>query len=91
VALLTQVTDILDAMSRGQSSLPVVLASEKEQQLYGGETGGKSLWHLLDKSKETLIEAERAFLSKGLALLQASFTAGSRFTALLLSLNWPFV
>ena len=30
------------------------------------------LKHLLDESKESLIEAERAFLSKALALLQAS-------------------
>lgn len=60
---------ILDAVSKGQSSSPAAPEREQQQQ-EGDDTGGPSLRHLLDESKESLIEAERAFLSKALALLQ---------------------
>lgn len=66
-----QVRDILDALSGGQSDHPVAPPREGQEQQNADDTSGKSLRHLLDESKESLIEAERAFLSKALALLQA--------------------
>ena len=69
-----QVRDILDAVSGGQRSAPAAPAHERQQQQDGDDVAGRSLRHLLDDSKETLIEAERAFLSKELALLQAGFS-----------------
>lgn len=54
--------------------MPAAPAHERQQQQNGDEVAGRSLRHLLDDSKETLIEAERAFLLKALALLQAGFS-----------------
>ena len=45
---------------------------EQQQQAEGGDARGPSLRHLLDESKESLLEAERAFLSKALELLQVT-------------------
>lgn len=69
-----QVREILDAVSGAQQSLPAAPAHERQQQQNGDDVNGRSLRHLLDDSKETLIEAERAFLSRALVLLQAGFT-----------------
>ena len=43
---------------------------QQQQQAEGGDARGPSLRHLLDESKESLLEAERAFLSKALQLLE---------------------
>ena len=45
----------------------------QQQQADGGNARGPSLRHLLDESKESLLEAERAFLSKALELLAGDF------------------
>ena len=66
-----QVRDVLAALSGGQSSYPAAPTREGQQQQSGDDSSGTSLRHLLDESKESLIEAERAFLSKALTLLQA--------------------
>ena len=71
LCLSMQVRDILNALSGGHSAYPAAPLRERQEQQDGNDTDGKSLRHLLDESKESLIEAERAFLSKALALLQA--------------------
>ncbi len=43
---------------------------------------GQSLRHLLDESKESLIEAERAFLSKALASLTGTPSSGHHLAPL---------
>ena len=64
--------DILDALSKGRSSLPTApeRQQQQQQQAEGDDARGPSLQHLLDESKESLLEAERAFLSKALELLE---------------------
>ena len=45
---------------------------QQQQQADGKDAKGPSLRHLLDESKESLLEAERAFLSKALKLLEVT-------------------
>ena len=51
-------------------SSPTPEREQQQQQAEGGDARGPSLRHLLDESKESLLEAERAFLSKALELLE---------------------
>ena len=62
--------DILDALSKGRSIPQTAPERELQQQADDSDARGPSLRHLLDESKESLLEAERAFLSKALELLQ---------------------